>query len=143
MPKLTGDTISASLVDVPVSDFSIVKPLVEKWIDEAANSSAYFTASDVWAALNSKAAQMWLAWTDKAESVCVTQLENTSKGKHCHIWIMVGQNMETWVALMPELEAWAKREGCKMMRHEARPGWSKVLKQYGYSCPHYILEKTI
>ena len=86
---------------------------------------------------------MWLAWTDKAESVCVTQLENTSKGKHCHIWIMVGHNMETWVDLMPELEAWAKREGCNMMRHEARPGWSKILKQYGYRMPHVILEKEL
>lgn len=134
---------SASLVDVPVSDFSIVKPMVEHWIEEAANSSAYFTPNDVWEAMNSKAAQMWLAWTDKPESVCITQLENTSKGKFCRIWIMVGQNMETWVALMPELEAWARREGCTMMRHEARPGWSKILKQHGYRTPHVVLEKEL
>jgi hypothetical protein len=131
------------LVDVPVSDIPIVRPLVEHWIEEAQRDSAYATTADVWAAIKTGAAQLWLAWSDKPEAVCVTQLEITSKGKFCRIWIMVGQNMETWVGLMPELEAWAKREGCMMMRHEARPGWSKALKQYGYKMPHVVLEKEL
>ena len=131
------------LVDVPPRDIPIVRPMVAHWIEEAQRDSIYATADDVWASIENGAAQLWLAWSDKPEAVCVTQLEVTPKGKYCRIWIMVGQNMETWVDLMPGLEAWAKREGCKMMRHEARPGWSKILKQYGYRMPHVVLEKEI
>lgn len=120
-----------------------MKDSVSHWIDEAAAASRYFTADDVWTAIAEKRAQLWLAWSDIPEAVCVTQIEATSKGKHCHIWIMVGQNMQGWHHLMNDLETWAKREGCTMMRHEARPGWSRVLKTYGYECPHLILEKMI
>ena len=135
--------MSHCLVDVPATDIEHVRPLVSHWIEEAASTSAYFTADDVWQQIETGHAQLWLAWGETADAVCVTQLENTSKGKHCHIWIMVGRNMEAWHALMSDLEQWAKREGCNMMRHEARPGWSKILKAYGYRMPHVVLEKEL
>jgi hypothetical protein len=128
---------------VPPEHVHYVKAQIEHWINDAANSSRYFTPEDVWAAIENRSAQLWLAWGEIPEAVCVTQISNTSKGKHCSIWIMVGGNMACWVHLMTDLEAWAKREGCNLMRHEARAGWSKILKSRGYECPHLILEKEL
>jgi hypothetical protein len=143
MRRQTEGTLSHSLVDVPVEHFPVVRPLVSQWIEEAAQASVYFTADDVWTALENRSAQLWLVWNETADAVCVTQLEPTSKGKHCCIWIMVGREMVSWLPLIAQLEQWAKREGCNMMRHEARPGWAKMLKREGYHMPHVILEKEL
>lgn len=131
------------LIDVPPEHVCHVKEQIEHWIEDAARTSAYFTADDVWRDIESGAAQLWLVWGETPAAVCVTRLEVTSKGKHCHIWIMVGAGMDTWAHLLTELETWAKREGCTFMRHEARPGWSKLLKSKGYHMPHVILEKEL
>jgi hypothetical protein len=131
------------LIDVPPEHVEHVKSDVEHWIDQASSNSSYFSSDDVWAAIQSRSAQLWLVWNEIPEAVCVTQLSNTSKGKHCSIWIMVGSGMVDWLPLIDDLEAWAKREGCNLMRHEARAGWSKPLKKRGYFCPHVILEKEL
>ena len=128
---------------MPPKDIGFVRPMVSGWIDEAAQSSSYFTADEVWRQIETGHAQLWLVWSDGPQAVCVTQLDSTSKGKHCRIWIMVGKGMDGWGHLINELEQWARREGCNMMRHEARPGWSKMLKQHGYHMPHVILEKEL
>jgi hypothetical protein len=118
--------------------------MVSKWIEDAANGSRYFTAQDVCRAIEDRSAQLWLTWADgKPLSVCVTQIEATSKGKHCSIWIMVGNDREDWQHLISDLEQWARREGCTFMRSEARPGWARVLKSKGYEMPHVILEKEL
>lgn len=127
--------MSHRLIDVPPEHIDNVRPLVTDWIEEAAQSSAYFTSADVWQAIAERRAQLWLAWDETADAVCVTQLENTSKGKHCHIWIMTGRTMDAWHPLMNDLEAWAKREGCNMMRHEARPGGQGFSSNTGMECP--------
>lgn len=131
------------LIDVPARDVWHVKPDIEGWINSAAQGSSYFTADEVWDAIKTGKAQLWVVWGNEPDAVCVTQLTDTSKGKYCSIWIMVGSGMVDWLPLVDQLEAWAKREGCNMMRHEARPGWSKALKQRGYHMPHVILEKEL
>lgn len=132
------------LVDVPREHLEIVWPLVERWIDDAARGSRYFTAQDVAKALGDGAAQMWLCWEgDKPQAVCVTQLPVCSKGKYCSIWIMTGSGRENWQSLVSEIEDWARREGCKFMRNEARAGWARVMKRYGYEAPHHIIEKDL
>jgi hypothetical protein len=121
-----------------------VWPSVAAWIESAAGDSAYFKTQDVIEAIQNRSAQLWLCWeNEKPEAVCVTQIENTSKGKHCAIWIMTGHDRTDWQDLIDDLEAWARREGCVMMRHEARPGWARILKSRGYRMPHVILEKEL
>jgi hypothetical protein len=135
--------INRRLIDVPPEDVHYVKAQISHWIDEATNESSSSISQDIWDAIENRSAQLWLVWGEKPEAVCVTQLTDTAKGKQCHIWIMVGNGMENWMHLIAELEAWAKREGCTMMRHEARPGWSRILKSQGYTMPHVILEKEL
>ena len=48
-----------------------------------------------------------------------------------------------WQYLVKDIEQFAKDEGCKMMELIARPGWQKVLNNYGYQRTHVVLEKKI
>lgn len=119
-------------------------PMVADWIADAARDSRYFTEQEVKSKIVSRGAQLWIVWGEnQADAVCVTQLEPTTKGKYCHIWIMVGRGMPAWQHLVKDLETWARREGCSFMRHEARPGWARILKRHDYHMPHVILEKEL
>jgi hypothetical protein len=40
-------------------------------------------------------------------------------------------------------EKFAKEEKCSMMELITRPGWQKVLNQFGYKRTHVVLEKQI
>lgn len=132
------------LVLIPADNVPMVWPMVSDWVQSAADGSRYFTADEVYQKALTKHAQVWIVWGENiADAVVVTQLEPTPKGKFCHIWICVGRGMESWHGLIATIEEWARREGCTFMRHEARPGWSRILKQHGYEMPHVILEKEL
>lgn len=132
------------LVDVPPGDLVHVYDDIREWLQSAADASRCYTFDDLITSIRTRQAQLWLAWGDKGpDAVCVTRLFETSKGKHCNIWIMVGHDRDDWVDLMDELETWAKREGCVMMLHEGRIGWQKTLKNRGYRLPHVTFEKDI
>ena len=144
MHRQTEAISSPCLVKVELEHLHIMWPLVVRWIDEAQASSRYASTIDVFNAIVSREAQLWVVWNNhKPGAVIVTQLHNSSKGKYCGIWICVGEGRIDTQHLISELEQWAKSEGCAFMRHEARPGWSRVLKAYGYEMPHVILEKDL
>lgn len=52
-----------------------------------------------------------------------------------------GEDRDSWVHLLGDLEAWAKSIGCKRMEVVARPGWERVLKDMKKT--HVILEKRL
>ena len=45
--------------------------------------------------------------------------------------------------LSKDIEKFAKEEDCQMMELIARPGWQKILNNYGYQRTHVVLEKKI
>jgi hypothetical protein len=132
------------LVDVQPEHIELVWPRVRHWIESAVSETRYFTEDALVDLIKSRHAQLWLGWEyDHPIAVCITQLGMSPKGKYCSILIMLGEQMEKWSPLIIELEKWAAREGCSFMRHEARPGWARVLKKHGYEMPHVILEKGL
>ena len=59
------------------------------------------------------------------------------------MYIMTGKQRHKWQYLVKDIEQFAKDEGCQMMELIARPGWQKVLNNYGYQRTHVVLEKKI
>ena len=118
--------------------------MVSDWIAELVNSEPYTTEMDVLDAVVNKQAQMWIAWGENvARAVCITQLEEHPKAKCCFLWLMAGRGLNDWKHLITGIEAWAKREGCKVIRSEVRPGLKKALAEFGFKSPRVILEKEI
>jgi hypothetical protein len=80
---------------------------------------------------------------DKYFGVVVTEIIKRKFGKVCHIYIMTGKQRTKWQHLITKVEDFAKQEDCKMMELIARPGWQRVLDDYGYKRTHVVLEKQI
>ena len=80
---------------------------------------------------------------EKYFGVVVTELIKRKLGKICHIYIMTGRQRNNWQYLVIDIEKFAKDEECQMMELIARPGWQKILNNYGYKTTHVVLEKKI
>jgi hypothetical protein len=81
----------------------------------------------------------------RLRAVILTQLllRHGGDGTNCRVMAIAGDDMAGWLHLLPDLEAWAKAQGCKIMEPLARPGWRKLLKPYGYRMTHVLLEKEL
>jgi hypothetical protein len=139
------------LVQIPIQELEQVWSLVEKDIKSALAYSGQLTDSDfVFDTLKEGKFQLWVLWDkkqskafDKYFGVVVTEIIKRKFGKVCHIYIMTGKQRTKWQHLITKVEDFAKQEDCKMMELIARPGWQRVLDDYGYKRTHVVLEKQI
>jgi hypothetical protein len=139
------------LVQIPIQELEKVWGIVEKDIKSALAYSSQLTDSDfVFDTLKEGKFQLWVLWDknqkktiDKYFGVVVTEIIKRKFGKVCHIYIMTGKQRTKWQHLITKVEDFAKQEDCKMMELIARPGWQRVLDDYGYKRTHVVLEKQI
>jgi|KBSSwiStaDraftv2_1062776.scaffolds.fasta_scaffold68511_5 hypothetical protein len=81
---------------------------------------------------------LWLAWDgEKIKAALSTRLANGV----CSITACGGKDMKSWVGLFPQLESFARNEGCSL-RISGRIGWARVLKKYGFKMKYAILERA-
>jgi len=58
--------------------------------------------------------------------------------------MMTGRQRHKWQYLVTkDIEKFAQEEKCLVMELIARPGWQKILSQFGYKRTHVVLEKQI
>ena len=139
------------VVRIPIEELDKVWGMVEKDIKSALAYSSQLTDSDfVYDLTKQGKFQLWVLWdrkqkitTNKYFGVVVTELIKRKFGKVCHIYIMTGRQRHKWQYLVKDIEGFAKEEGCLMMELIARPGWQKVLNNFGYKRTHVVLEKQI
>ena len=139
------------LVQIPIQELEKVWGIVEKDIKSALAYSSQLTDSDfVFDTLKEGKFQLLVLWDknqkktiDKYFGVVVTEIIKRKFGKVCHIYIMTGKQRTKWQHLITKVEDFAKQEDCKMMELIARPGWQRVLDDYGYKRTHVVLEKQI
>ncbi len=86
--------------------------------------------------------QLWVIGNDAVKAVLLTELFFAPSGKKvASIRAATGDGAESWLHLLPELEAWAKSEGCHCIEAVARKGWARRLTDYKMT--HVILEKEL
>jgi hypothetical protein len=87
-------------------------------------------------------ALLWLAWDGNAvHAAAVTELHLANGRKFCTIVACGGRHMKRWLALIRDLETFAKDEGCDATLIIGRPGWRRVLA--GYRATSLVLEKEL
>lgn len=139
------------LVRIPTKELDKVWGLIEKDIQKALLYSGQLTDSDfVLETAKQNKFQIWVLWdktqkkaVEKYFGVVVTEIITKKLGKVCHIYIMTGRQRHKWQYLISEIEKFAKNENCLNMELITRPGWKKVLNQFGYKPTHIVLEKEI
>ena len=57
--------------------------------------------------------------------------------------MMTGRQRNKWQHLIKDIETFAQQEKCLMLELIARPGWQKILNQFGYKRTHVVLEKKV
>jgi hypothetical protein len=139
------------LVKVPTKELDKVWGLIEKDIRKSLLFSGQLSDSAfVLKTAKEGKFQIWILWdkvqktsVEKYFGVVITEIVEKPLGKVCHIYMMTGRQRHKWQYLVKDIEKFAKEEKCSMMELIARPGWQKVLNQFGYKRTHVVLEKQI
>jgi type II secretory pathway component PulJ len=140
-----------NLVRIPTKELDKVWSLIEKDIRQALLYSGQLTNSDfVLQTAKQDKFQVWVLWDkkqkttlDKYFGVVVTELIQRQLGKVCHVYIMTGKQRQKWQHLVKVVEDFAKENKCQMVELIARPGWQKVMNNFGFKRTHVVLEKQI
>jgi hypothetical protein len=70
-------------------------------------------------------------WWREGDGAIVTELRSFPNFNVINYWLVAGK-LEDTLALQPQIERWARMQGCARAIGIGRPGWLRVLKRYGY-----------
>lgn len=130
------------LVCVNPADIKTVWPKVKPMIFLAMKRGDFGAFTPIEDDLFSGDALLWLAHDGKEiVAACISQISETEWRKVCTIVACAGTNMNRWLGLLEQIEAYAKAEGCSASRIIGRDGWSAVLPAYRHH--RVILEKDL
>jgi len=133
---------SAELVCVDPMRVREVWPHVSPLLKAACCRTKLNAFADIEADILSGRSLLWIAWNGRTvESAAATILINSEIGKVCIITVCGGSDMKRWLPLIEQIEAYARREGCKRMRIYGRKGWLHVLD--GFEEKHVIMDKEL
>ena len=139
------------LVRIPTKELDKVWGLIEKDIRKSLLFSGQLSDSAfVLKTAKEGKFQIWILWdkvqktsVEKYFGVVITEIVEKPLGKVCHIYMMTGRQRHKWQYLTKDIEKFAQEEKCSVMELIARPGWQKILNQFGYKRTHVVLEKQI
>ena len=121
---------------------SPIWPLVAPMVAEAvSHSSGRFDAQDIRDLAESGRFQLWVHNDGCAiDLVLVTEVVAWPRRKALSVVLLTGEHREKWLSYLPELEKFAKSQGCDLIEAWARPGWERVAK---WRKTHVLLERDI
>jgi hypothetical protein len=130
------------LVCVNPAEVKTVWPKVRPMIYAAMKRGNFGALSSVEDDVLNGDSLLWLAHDDKEiAAACISQIGETEWRKVCTIVACGGTNMNRWLGLLEQIEAYARAEGCSATRIIGRDGWSAVLPDYRHH--RAILEKDL
>lgn len=111
----------------------------------AARSGGRMRAEDAWERFADGRLQLWVGRNDRgrAQVIVMTTIVEYPRLKACQLVSCVGDDMPDWIALIAEIEAWARVQGCAKVEPWGRPGWKRALAPHGYREIHAIMEKDL
>ena len=136
------------LINVPTKSVNEVWALVKTDIANALNrSNGYALADHIKKWINEEKMQLWILWDKEAAKeskyygLVVTEIIQRPLQRCLNIRIMTVRHREKWQHLIKHIEDFAWLNNCDSLELIARPGWKKVLKPFGYTETHVLLEK--
>ena len=136
------------LIYVPTKSVNDVWALVKTDIANALNrSNGYALADHIKEWISKEKMQLWILWDKEAAKeskyygLVVTEVIQRPLQRCLNIKIMTGRHREKWQHLIKHIEDFAWLNNCDLLELVARPGWKKVLKPFGYTESHVLLEK--
>ncbi len=90
-------------------------------------------------------AQLWIAHNGAGvKAAALTRMAVVPNGKRVMFCIACGgRDIETWEECLGDIEKYARKQGCDVVRLSGRAGWKIYKKKRGYKEPFVVLEKTL
>ena len=136
------------LINVPTKSVNEVWALVKTDIANALNrSNGYALADHIKKWITEEKMQLWILWDKEAAKeskyygLVVTEILQRPLQRCLNMRIMTGRHREKWQHLIKHIEDFAWLNNCDSLELIARPGWKKVLKPFGYTETHVLLQK--
>ena len=74
-------------------------------------------------------------------SEIITEIKSFPMMKVCRVWLAGGDMTELVDVMLPDVEAWAKENGCARVEIVGRKGWKRALPNYRE--PYAVLHKEL
>ena len=89
--------------------------------------------------------QLWVGHEDnEIRYVVVTQITTRPSGlKTCTIVATAGEGMKDWIDNIEQLDAWCVSQGVDEILIYGRPGWKRVLSQYGFEHAYTVMRRQV
>ena len=136
------------LIYVPTKSVNEVWGVVKTDIANSLNrSNGYALADHIKKWINEEKMQLWILWDKEAAKeskyygLVVTEIIQRPLQRCLNMRIMTGRHREKWQHLIKHIEDFAWLNNCDSLELIARPGWKKVLKPFGYTETHVLLQK--
>ena len=136
------------LINVPTKSVNEVWALVKTDIANSLNrSNGYALADHIKKWIIEEKMQLWILWDKEAAKeskyygLVVTEIIQRPLQRCLNMRIMTGRHREKWQHLIKHIEDFAWLNNCDSLELIARPGWKKVLKPFGYTETHVLLQK--
>jgi hypothetical protein len=129
--------------DITDQVWGAVAPFLERAVAHSRGTNSVDSAR---ARTKTGHAQLWAIIEDekphKVVAAGLTSLVDYPTGKRAMlIELLGGESMQMWADLKPDLEKWAKQNGCALVFCWARKGWLRKLTDMRVT--HYVMTKEI
>lgn len=116
-------------------------PIIEKALDRADDK---YSLEDIRKFILEKKMSLWVCFENHIMTACVlTQIVCYPQSKRLLIFSMSGVGIENWLKFEHLMKEYAIRENCSYVEVYGRPGWEKMLKNYGYDKIHTVLRAKL
>lgn len=86
----------------------------------------------------------WHLWVVEFEgeiiAIGITDIQKVTRRQKCFLRYLAG-SLEALLPHLPELQVWARVQGCDLMEGWGRKGWGKVMT--GWSEPYVVYQKEL
>lgn len=136
-----GDITIAYVRDEDVRSFwPLVRPLL---LPAIRYGHGKYRIEDVFKQLTAKTAMLWVAQRgEKIIFAMVTKVNLYPQSKTLTVFIG-GGDLDGMLALREEVEDYSLQIGCDAIECHGRPGWVRVMKQFGYTDTSMIVRKSL
>ena len=116
---------------------------IEKWVEDALESSLGYRAHDILLNVVKGDMQLWLAEENGIQACAVTQLLQYPRARICSVVVIAGKEMDNWIHFETDVLRWAKEMGCKAIEGKGRKGWERKMAASGYVPVFVVYRKDI
>jgi hypothetical protein len=128
-------------IPVPAGDLDAWLPKIG-WHLESFAENGQWTAADFAEQVRNRDRQLWIAEENGVKAVCLSSVSE-DRLKTVHVTHCAGEDYGTWAHFILLIAGWAREIGAQRFEVTARPGWERVLRQFGLQKTHVMLEMRL